>query len=65
MKLDPVQGAITWAQQKGYADVEGQGAFHVENTNANGFGNINKGYIGQGNEGCNLDRAILLQQKTE
>ena len=59
VKLDPVQGAITWAQQKIIANVANQGALHVENTHANGFGNINKGNIGQGNQGVQIGQGNI------
>ena len=48
MALAATQSAITWAQQTISADVMGQGALHLVNSNANGIGLMTTG----GSAGC-------------
>jgi hypothetical protein len=40
--LGATQGAITWGQQKIVANVAGEGALDIENTNATGIGTMNE-----------------------
>ena len=50
--LYPTQGAVTFGQVKILADVDGEGALHVVNSHANGYGQRNQGgYTGQYNNG--------------
>ena len=49
--LATIQGKITWDQQKIVADVAGEGALDIENTNATGYGQYNHAVnSGQRNE---------------
>ena len=53
VKLAPTQGAITWGQQKIIANVAGEGALHIMNSNAAGVGMRNQGGSkGQVNSGA-------------
>lgn len=63
--LQGTQGAITWAQQKIVANVAGEGALDIENTNATGIGTMNEApSAGMFNKATGASGSGLLNNST-
>jgi hypothetical protein len=65
VKIHTTQGAITWGQQKIVANVAGEGALDIENTNATGIGTMNEApYAGMFNKATGASGSGLLNNST-